>query len=175
MAPTFRVEGLRELDRVLGRELTKAGAKAALRRSLLAAAEPMARRARALAPDDPATFDMDRDLRESIEVSTKAHGADAGKAAFASALRSGASKGAAVAALRAARAGGAFAEVYMGPKRSVFHGIFQEFGTVNHAPQPFMRPAFDSDVRPFLERLRVEMTDEIGKAVARARAKAGAI
>ena len=171
--PIISLHGFRELDEVLGRELKKPTAKAALRRALLEAAPPMAAKMRAMAPDDPETADLDRDLRQSIEVSDKAKGADAGKRAYGQALASGASKGAALAAMKSARAGGAFAEVYVGPVKSVFHGIFQEFGTSRHGAQPFMRPGFESDARPFLDRLKTERADQIGKAVSRVRARAG--
>ena len=33
--------------------------------------------------------------------------------------------------------------VAVGPAKFAFWGIFQEFGTVHHAAQPFARPAFD--------------------------------
>lgn len=33
--------------------------------------------------------------------------------------------------------------VAVGPKKAFFYGIFQEYGTVHHRAQPFMRPAFD--------------------------------
>ncbi|SIO36501.1 phage protein, HK97 gp10 family [Rhodovulum sp. ES.010] len=167
MAETVKLSGFKELDRELGK-LSKAVARGAGRRALVAAAEPMARLIRQLAPDNPATFNMDRDLRESIEVSARAKGADAGKAAFAAALSGGGSRGEAVAALKAARAESAFVEVYVGPRRQVFHGLFQEFGTVNHPPQPFMRPAWDQDKHAMLGRLRVELADEIGRALSRA-------
>lgn len=32
----------------------------------------------------------------------------------------------------------------IGPTRDAFHGLFQEFGTVHHPAQPFIRPAFDA-------------------------------
>ena len=36
--------------------------------------------------------------------------------------------------------------VSLGPTRRFFYGRFQEFGTVHHSAQPFMRPAFDTHV-----------------------------
>lgn len=35
------------------------------------------------------------------------------------------------------------AVVGVGPVKSLFYGSFQEFGTVRHKAQPFMRPAWD--------------------------------
>ena len=34
-------------------------------------------------------------------------------------------------------------QVSIGPHRRAFYGHMQEFGTVKHAAQPFMRPSFD--------------------------------
>lgn len=31
----------------------------------------------------------------------------------------------------------------IGPDKARFYGMFQEFGTSHHAPQPFLRPALD--------------------------------
>ena len=41
--------------------------------------------------------------------------------------------------------------VAVGPNKDAFYGFFQEFGTVHHAAQPFMRPAFDLKVREALK------------------------
>jgi GAF domain-containing protein len=48
----------------------------------------------------------------------------------------------------------------------------QEFGTVHHAPQPFMRPAWDQDHKALLQRLGQLMAAEIDKAVTRAARRA---
>ena len=170
MAITVSVDGLRELDAALG-ELSKGVARNTLRRALLKAGQPMADLMREMAPDDPATSGV-RDLGDSITISTRADGADAGKAAFSQALSGGGSRGDALSAMKAARAGGAFAEVYIGPTGQAFHGRFQEFGTPHHGPQPFVRPAFDADAPAVIDRLRAEMTTEIAKSVGRARKKA---
>lgn len=49
--------------------------------------------------------------------------------------------------------------VAVGPTKDFFYGLFQEYGTVHHAPQPFMRPAFDSEAPRALQIL----TDELWK------------
>lgn len=167
---TFTVEGLRELDDALG-ELTKGVARNTLRRALLTAGQPMANLMQTMAPDDPATTGR-HDLKTNIAISTKADGADAGKAAFSQALRGGGSRGDALSAMKSARAGAAFAEVYVGPTKDAFHGRFQEFGTPHHGPQPFVRPAFDGDAAAMIGRLKDEVATEIAKSVGRARAKA---
>ena len=38
------------------------------------------------------------------------------------------------------------AAVNIGPEKRFFYGFFQEFGTVHHGAQPFVRPAFDGGV-----------------------------
>lgn len=188
MKMTLDLKGLRELDDVLAKELPRAAARGVLRRALLAAAEPMAARARALAPDDPNTIDLDRDLRENIIVSTRATGdsIDAGNKAFSATMKAGGTRAEAGAALRDARKSMGAAQIgaFMGPSRRVFHGIFSEFGTgirQQHKtgrvvgkmdPHPFMRPAFDSEKDATVRRLTLELSDEINKAVARAKRKA---
>lgn len=171
MTKSVKLEGFKELDAVLKRDFKKATARSVLRRALLAAAEPMAAKARALAPDDPETIDLDRDLRESITVGTKAKNADVGKAAFAKVMRAGGSRAEAGAALRAAMKGRAGVVAYVGPTKQARHGGFQEFGTVNHAPQAFMRPAFDAEANPTIKRLAADLAHEINVAAARAAAK----
>jgi hypothetical protein len=48
----------------------------------------------------------------------------------------------------------------------------QEFGNVNHGPQPFARPAFDAEAQPTLDRLGPILWAEIHKSFQRAAAKA---
>lgn len=36
--------------------------------------------------------------------------------------------------------------IAVGPSKPFFYGWFQEFGTSRHGAQPFLRPAFDSEV-----------------------------
>lgn len=43
---------------------------------------------------------------------------------------------------------GAHAAVLIGPEKRFFYGYFLEFGTAKMGPQAFMRPAFDTKVRP---------------------------
>lgn len=62
-------------------------------------------------------------------------------------------------------------EVFVGPGALV-QAITQEFGTVNHPPQPFMRPAWDENSRRALDVFKLAMTVEIDKAAKRAAKKA---
>lgn len=43
-------------------------------------------------------------------------------------------------------------------------GVFQEYGTVHHGPQPFMRPALDQGKSQAIEAMRKRMKDRIDKA-----------
>ena len=44
--------------------------------------------------------------------------------------------------------------VAIGPRRDLFYGFFQEYGTVAHGAQPFMRPAFDQSSDAVLKSLQ---------------------
>lgn len=162
-----KVEGLKELDATL-KQLPKAVARNALRRVLIKRAQPMVDTMRRLAPDDPATGS--NDLKTSIYASFRVKN-KVGHEEYSSVLRKGGSKGEAVAALRDARrtaAGqGSFAEIYVGPDAEHFYGRFQEFGTRNNRPQPFMRPAWDEHQGSILEGMKDDMWIEIRKAAAR--------
>lgn len=158
------LSGFRELDAALG-ELPKAISRGVLHRTLRKAAEPIAEEARHLAPVD------EGDLEESISVSTRIKN-KVGGAEFSAVLRSGGTKAEAVQALRDARraAGGAgsFAEVFVGPAvPQGFHAHFVEFGTEHSAPQPFMRPAWDSRKDAALVIMKEELGNEIIRAARR--------
>lgn len=143
----MRIDGLRELDAALG-ELPKATARAVLRRVGIKALQPMAEAARQLAPDDPAT--QGNDLKNSITVGTKLNKSQT--------------------RLNRKREDKSFAEVFMGP--TVAHGVMQEFGTVNHGPQPFMRPAFTSSAEEAIRIVSGELGEEIEKTAKRVAARA---
>lgn len=168
---SMKIDGLRELDAALA-EFPKATARNVLKRAGTKAMQQMAETARRLAPDDPKTTGLD--LHTSIAVSAKIKN-DAGKAAYASVMRAGGSRADARAALvDSARANGqdSFVMLYMGPGKGGAHGVLQEFGTVNHGPQPFMRPAFDQHAKDVPAAVGRELKTEIAKAAERARRKA---
>jgi HK97 gp10 family phage protein len=148
MSVTMHIEGLREMDAALA-ELSKAVAKNTLIRVGKAALEPMADVARSLAPDDPETGG--NDLRHSINVGTKL-----------SARQKRLAK----------KEPKDFATVYMGVSPQAPQGGLQEFGTVNHGPQSFMRPAFQQEAQSTINRVATGLKPEIDKSVARARARA---
>lgn len=133
-----RVEGLKALNSSL-MELKSSTARGVVRRTLLKAMEPMAEEARRNAPDDPAT--PNPDLESSIAVSTKANRART--------LRTE-------------------VNVYMGPTKEGYpQAIMQEFGTVHHPPQPYMRPAWDGGKDQLLEDVSTGLGEEIAKTAAR--------
>lgn len=146
------VEGLREVDAALG-ELGKATGRNVLRRVALARLEPMAEEAQRLAPDNPDTGG--NDLKDSIAVSTKLAG-------YAKRLNKR-SKSEAEAHMGPAGKGGAKA-----PRQ----GSLQEFGTKNHGPQPFMRPAWDSGKDAMLDGIADDLWAAVKKAAARKARKA---
>lgn len=152
MKTVVKVEGLRELDKALG-ELSKGVARNALRRVGLKALEPMAERARQLAPDDPATGGDD--LVSSIGVGTRLNKRQARLTRRA---------------LRSGEAEKHFAEVYMGTNDPA--GLQQEFGNINHGPQAFMRPAFDEGDRGAIDIVAKELGAEIERSAARAAKRA---
>jgi HK97 gp10 family phage protein len=151
---TVKIHGLRELEAALA-DLPTATGKNVLRRVLNARAQPIADAASSMAPDDPATGG--HDLRSSIGVSTKL----------------------------SPRQKGLHRKMFKDDKAAVemFVGAgplpqahLQEFGTVHHGPQPFMRPAWDEGQGQLLDGIAADLWSEIDKAakrVAKKRAKAG--
>ena len=142
MAIRTKVKGLKDLEKrlqALGKHTT---AKAVARRVLKQAGKPIAETASRLAPDDPST--VGADLKESIVVSTTLN-----KSQRRSMRK--VSKSA--------------VEVHVGTNDPA--GIQQEFGNVNHGPQPFMRPAWDSQKRNALKIITENMGEEIDKTARR--------
>lgn len=141
-----KVEGLRELEQNL-RALPKATARDVLKRVLIKRAEPMAETMRSLVPDDPATPET-VDLKGSIGIGTKL------------------SKRQARLHRKENKDDKQFAEVFVGagPKPQAH---LQEFGTVNHGPQPFVRPAWDQHKDSILAGLKDDLWNEIEKTAKR--------
>lgn len=142
MKVTFRIDGLRELELALT-QLPKATARAALRRVGIKALQPMADIARELAPDDPETGG--KDLRASITVGTSLNARQR--------------------KLQKRRDDKAFVEVFMGT--ADLAGVPQEFGTVNHGPQAFMRPAYAREAGNAIRIVAAELGGEIDKTARR--------
>jgi HK97 gp10 family phage protein len=146
MKTTMHIEGLRELDATLGAlvaEYGKPAGKGVLRRVGVKALQPMAETARQLAPDDPDT--SGNDLKASIVVGTRLTKRQAREA------RKDQNK--------------STVTVYMGTADPA--GLQQEFGNINHGPQPFMRPAFDQHKEGTVRSVGKELGPEIEKTAAR--------
>jgi HK97 gp10 family phage protein len=157
-----KVTGLKELEAALG-QLPKAAAKGAMRRALVKGGAPIAQHASAIAPV------ASGELRGAIQVSTRVQN-DVGKAEFSAVMRAGGTRAAAGTALRAARKAskgtGSFAMVLVGPskaktKADAIKRIVQEFGSRKMPPNPYMRPAWDSQKDVALAIIRKEMAAEI--------------
>ena len=148
MSATVRLEGFKELEAELAKLERPAARKASARRALKKAAEPMVGVAQGLAPrGDTLT------LAPSISIGTKLSKRQRGlhRKMF--------------------RDDRAAVEMFVGagPLSSAHN---QEFGNIHHAPQAFMRPAWDQEQGPILDRLKAELWADIRKAVARAERRA---
>lgn len=133
-----RVEGLKALNDALT-DLKGSTARGVVRRTALKVMEPMAEEARRMAPDDPSTGNPD--LKSSIAVSTRAS------------------------RVRPSRDS---VTVYMGPTKEGYpQAIMQEFGTVHHPPQAYMRPAWDDGKDKLLDDFGQILGEEIDKTAKR--------
>lgn len=143
-----KLQGFAELDREL-EKLSKAAGKGVLRRSLKKSAEPLAEKMRGMAPRGDTASD---ELAESIAVSTKLSKRQKGlhKKMF--------------------RDDKAAVEIFVGPGPDPA-AWNQEFGNINHGPQPFVRPAWDQDRQALLDRLGDHLWAELEKSLARAARK----
>lgn len=160
---TVKVEGLKELEDAL-LELPKSVQGNVLKRAAVAAAADFADHASALAPEDRGK------LKSEIKVA-KPKIINAGTAAFAAAMREGATRAEAAQAARTANraAGGVGRSVItsVGPTQAAYYGVFQEFGTAHHPPRPFMRPTWDALKGSMLATMAQTLGDEIAKSAAR--------
>jgi HK97 gp10 family phage protein len=123
---SFKVDGFKELAANL-RALPMAVQREKILDALEVAAEPMRSRMSQLAPREPGA----PDLADNIGISVANRIGDVGGGRWQ------------------ARHDEEHA-VAVGPTKNFFYGIFQEYGTVHHAAQPFMRPAFDSTAQTSL-------------------------
>ncbi|WMW56465.1 HK97 gp10 family phage protein [Agrobacterium pusense] len=135
---TVTIEGLKELDQALSALPRSVGKKVA-RDVLRDAAEPMARAARQLAPRD------EYHLYDSIDVSTRLNPRQR------SLHREGATP--------------TFQEMFVGTNNPA--GVQQEFGNERHGAQPFLRPAWDAEKMPTLNRVANSLWFHIEKAARR--------
>jgi HK97 gp10 family phage protein len=145
-----RIDGMREINANLA-SMTKVQAKGTLTRIAVDALNtefvPVAK---ALAPDDPETGG--NDLKESIVAGP------------ASKLNSRQKK------MNRRRNDKSLGEGFAGTADPA--GVPQEFGTVNHGPQPFMRPALAQTTRAIFDNVAKNSWSVIDKSVKRIAARA---
>ena len=121
-----------------------------MRRALKKSATPMKDLMHELAPRGDTTTD---DLADSVTIGTRLSKRQAGLHR------------------RMFRDDRAAVEMFVGPGPDPA-AWNQEFGNINHGPQPFARPAFDQEAGPTLDRLGQNMWDEIEKTAERAARRA---
>lgn len=181
---TFKIDGLKEIEAALSQVAKTSTQTAIMRRALTKAAEPMRDAAKSYV-----STNGDGDLEEGIRIGTRTRN-EAGNAAYHKTLRSGGDKGQAVQAMRdarrAAKASGLNPAIvlFMGPSETAYYAKWIEFGTGPRVqkttgrntgrvtPDPFMRPAFDKEAQPTIDRVKPMLWREIARAAARAAKKA---
>lgn len=141
MRSSVRIDGLKELDAALA-ELPRATGKNVLRRVGIRALAPIVADAKDRVPVD------EGDLRDSLKVTTRL------------------SKRQQRMNAKAVAEGKASVNLFAGAA-ALPHAHLVEFGTVNMAPQPFMRPAWDANKDRVLQLIKDELGGEIEKAAAR--------
>lgn len=164
MKTSFKIDGLQELDAAL-KQFAKSTQRGVLNRVLKKAAKPIETEAKNFAPEDTG------ELKRSIE--TTVIRTNAGKAAFAKAMRSGATRTEAGQAARLANreAAGQGASAKVRVQATARHSIFAEFGTMKMSAQPFMGPALRSKGRVSVETIKGELQTEIMKTAKRVAAR----
>lgn len=150
MRPTIKLEGFRELDAALN-EFPKATARNILKRTALAAIQPMAED---MARRAPVQRGGNEDLTKSIIASDKLGKRQSRQTKKMTTV-----------------------EVYAGPagaggKGAPPQGVQQEFGNENHGPQPFARPTWDAGHGALLDRTKNGLAEQIEAARQRAARKA---
>jgi len=141
----IQIEGLKELDKAFS-ELPRATGKSVLRRVLMKRAQSIADEAQRLAPRSEGQRTIH--LQDTLAASTKLSRRQAKEHKKESAV-----------------------EVFAGAG-ALPQAHLQEFGTSHHAPQPFMRPAWDSGKNAALDGIRDDLASEIEKARKRLARKA---
>lgn len=146
-----KLDGFRELEKALA-EVPKATGKSVLRRVGKGALEPMAQQAVGNAPID------EGDLRASIAVSEKR--TPRARTRTARQLIGGKWRSGPTTSI----------DIAMGPaggRGALHYATFVEFGTVDTAAHPFMRPAWEAGKMRALDYVKSNLKTEIDKAAAR--------
>jgi HK97 gp10 family phage protein len=157
---TLKVEGLAELQKGL-EQFKKSTQTGVLNRVLKRAAKPVEAAAKSNAPVDSG------ELRDSI--TTEVVRTNAGKAAFAEAMRSGSSRAeagqAARSANREAAGRGASATVRVRAKARYAHLV--EWGTRKASAHPFLGPALRHNESAAVKSIAADLKSEIEKTATR--------
>jgi len=151
MSGDIQLTGFAELDAVLEELEKHATRKASARRALRRAAQPMADLANQLKPDDPRTSGTDDAIQYAVSTVLSPRQRRLHRRLF--------------------RDDRAAVEMFVGALPNPA-AVQQEFGNVNHPPQPSMRPSWDQDHRALLDRLSVELRADLERTIARARRRA---
>lgn len=148
MTVTVKLEGFKELESELAKLASPTARRASGRRALRKSAEPTVSLAQSLAPRGETGM-----LAPSVSIGTRL------------------SKRQASLHRRMFRGSRSAVEMFLGagPFSSAWN---QEFGNRHHAAQPYLRPAWDHEKGPMLERLKTELWADIQKALARAERRA---
>lgn len=163
---SFKFEGGRALEAAL-RQLSKATARNVAKRALKKAADPIASKARQLAPKDKGN------LEKAIQVSDKAKVGSRGWSNRGDWVTMFVGINGNVLPPKDSK-------TRMNKRKSRFlqsgggvaaYSIFVERGTGSMKAQPYMRPAWDAEKGKSVERIAPELWDEISKAAARAARK----
>jgi len=165
----LKVEGFKELESAL-KELPKATGRNCIRRALTKAADPIVQSAKSMAPKG-----ITGNLKDAIIVTkVRFTVGDAGKQAYAEAMRQGKTKVEAAEAAHEANAAASNDEVVTSgvaiigvDTKKAFYAHFVEFGTSHSTPKPFLRPAWEKGKVQAAEAIKDILKDEIDKAVER--------
>lgn len=161
----FRFEGGKALEKALRDIGKQATARNVATKALKAAAEPIATKARALAPRDKGN------LQESIKVAAKANygrgrkGRSRGDTVYAFVGIDGSVLPPKDAKTRRSKRKNRFLQAGGGVAA---YSIFKEYGTSSMPAEPFMRPAFEMTKQAAVDAIAPALWDEIAKAAARA-------
>lgn len=141
---TFRTEGFRELERALAEDLPRATARNVLRRTATKSMERIRTKMQQLAPKDEG--DLAGSMKTQNVTAKRARGS-----------------------VRFERSSGV--QVMTGPapegKLNRSNAGWQEDGTVEMSPNPYARPAADSEGEAVVREVRDTLADEVNKAKAR--------
>lgn len=152
MGIRYSIDGLKDLEKELGKLEKLSRQKAVFRKAIDVAAEPMAQVARANAPVAPVDGGT---LRDSIGIKGRLTKSQARQHRSVKDPHS--------------------VERFLGSSDRKAHLV--EFGTYKMAPQPFLRPAMDAHVDTYFKRIGAEISAQIARQIRlqdRANARAAA-